>query len=297
MKIAVIGCGMLGYDIVRTFSRVPSTEIFCFDILPNENFLGYKVEKLDITDFETTYRTLTKLNPDVVIHTVSLTDVDKCETSPIDAYRVNSIGTKNIAISCNRFDSLMVYISTDYVFDGNKGAPYTEFDSPNPINVYGKTKLLGETFVQEIAPRYLIIRSSWLFGKNKKNYLETWYNKIISKEFPISVVKQYGSPTYTKDLAEYIKILIEKNRLGLYHITNSGYAERVDIVKEIFNFVGEEFSEKKISLVEPETVFKNARRPKDSRLNNFVLELENLPKLPSWQDALKNYLKELQGRR
>jgi dTDP-4-dehydrorhamnose reductase len=218
--------------------------------------------------------------------------VDKCEQEPLQAYKTNAIGAKNVAIAAQRFDSLMVYISTDYVFDGKKGDFYTEFDSVNPINIYGETKLQGENFVRQILNRHLIIRTSWLFGSYRNNYISYWSNGIIKKEKIVVVDDQYGCPTYVKDLAECIKILVLKNKLGLYHITNSGGCSRLDVVKEIFFILGQEFDLKKVELVSPQKVFKKALRPRDTRLKNFVWEIEELPKIHSWQEAVKEFLKE-----
>jgi len=270
-------------------------ELFCFDINPCLDFLGQKVEKLDITDFDTTYKILTKLNPDVIIHTVSMTNVDKCEEDPISAYKINSIGTKNVAIAAQKFDSLMVYISTDYVFDGEKKDFYTEFDKVRPINVYGETKLQGENFVKQFLNRYLIIRTSWLFGKNRDNYITCWYNSIVKNEKPVVVERQFGSPTYTKDLSEYIKNLIFKNKIGLYNVVNKGGCSRLEVLEEIYKNLGVEFDLKKIDVVEAKKIFKKAKRPIDTRLKDFVLELEGEVKIRSWREALKDFLKEKYG--
>lgn len=293
MRVAIIGCGMLGYDLVKVFSEEKSNELYCFDISEKDNFLGYKVSYLDVTNFENTYKTITRINPDVIIHNAAITDVDKCEDEPQVAYKVNVIGTKNVAIAAQKYDSLLVFVSTDYVFDGEKKEEYTEFDEPSPINIYGKTKLEAEKIVRELCGRFLITRTAWLFGRNRENFVSYWYKNILEDK-SIKVVKsQCGSPTYSKNLAERIKFLVYNNKLGLYHLTNKGHATRVEVVKEICSFLRKKFDEKKVEILEPEEVFRGAKRPKNIVLRNFVWELENLPEVVSWQNALKDYLKEI----
>ena len=171
MKILITGCGMLGYDLCKSLSE---EELYVLDIIePNLNAQNVSFQLCDITDFEKTYKTITRINPEIVIHTAAWTDVDGAEKNPKEAYRLNVLGTRNVALSCQRFDSAMVYISTDYVFDGEKKEPYVEFDKTNPLSVYGKSKYYGEIEVQQLLDKYFIIRSSWLYGKNGKNFVKT----------------------------------------------------------------------------------------------------------------------------
>ena len=164
MKILITGCGMLGYDLCRVLEN---EELFCLDIaephfpLPTSHF-----QPCDITDFEKTYQTITKINPEIVIHTAAWTDVDGAEKNQKEAYRLNVLGTRNIALACQRFDAAVVYISSDYVFDGEKKEPYTEFDKPNPLSIYGKSKYYGEVMVRQLLNKFFIVRSSWLSGTN-----------------------------------------------------------------------------------------------------------------------------------
>ncbi len=290
MKVAIVGCGMLGYDLVRTFLDKKDVELFCYDNKITGDILGKKIYNLDITNANQTYETLTKLNPDTIILTSSITDVDFCEENSDLAYRVNTIGVKNVAIAAQKFDSLLVYLSTDYVFDGKKGKEYTEFDLCCPLNVYGETKLQGENFVRQILNRYLIIRTSWMFGKNRKNYISYWYTCVSKGQKPIIVDGQVGSPTYSKDLAQNICYLIKENKIGLYNVTNLEGTDRLTVFKEMCKIIGVEFNIKNICLKPANDVFKKAVRPMDTRLDNFIWKLEDLPKIRSWKDAIRDYI-------
>lgn len=294
MKILITGCGMLGYDLCRILEE---HELFCLDI--NEpTFQVSNFQLCDITDFEKTYRTITKINPEIVIHTAAWTDVDGAEKNPGDAYRLNVIGTRNVALSCQRFDASMIYISSDYVFDGEKKEPYIEFDKPNPLSVYGKSKYYGEIIVQQLVNKFFIVRSSWLYGVNGKNFVKTILNLAKQKNVLKIVNDQFGCPTYTKDLAEAIKYLITTNYelstglYGIYHITNSESCSWYEFAKEIVKLVRSPKFEVKITPITTSELNRPARRPKNSVLKNFMWELNGFKPLRNWQEALKNYLEE-----
>ncbi|MDD5687457.1 MAG: dTDP-4-dehydrorhamnose reductase [Elusimicrobia bacterium] len=299
MKIIITGCGMLGYDLCRIFNE---DELFAIDIKePNFQFPVSSFHLCDITDFEKTYNTITKINPDIVIHTAAWTDVDGAESKPDAAYRLNVLGTRNIALACQRFDTAMVYISTDYVFDGEKKEPYIEFDKTNPLSIYGKSKYFGEVIIQQLLNKYFIVRSSWLFGKNGKNFVKTVLNLAKEKKEIKIVNDQIGSPTYTKDLAESIKQLITMNYerstglYGTYHITNSESCSWYDFAKEIIRQSGVRGprSEVKIKPITTEELNRPAKRPKASILKNFMWELNGFEPVRSWKEALKSYLEEI----
>jgi len=290
---------MLGYDLCRVLEN---EELFCLDI--NEpTFQVPNFQICDITNFEKTYKTITKINPEIVIHTAAWTNVDGAEKNPGDAYRLNIIGTRNVALACQRFDAAMIYISTDYVFDGEKKEPYIEFDKANPLSVYGKSKYYGELIVQQLLNKFFIVRSSWLFGKNGKNFVKTILN-LTKEQKEIKIVNdQVGSPTYTRDLAEAIKLLLTSHfslltgLYGTYHITNSGSCSWYEFAKEIVKLVQSPKSEVKITPIITEKLNRPAKRPKNSQLKNFFWELNGFEPLRNWQEALSDYLEDADDRR
>ncbi|MBI5574317.1 MAG: dTDP-4-dehydrorhamnose reductase [Elusimicrobia bacterium] len=285
MKILITGCGMLGYDLCRVLEN---EELFCLDI--NEpTFQAPNFQICDITNFEKTYKTITKVNPEIVIHTAAWTDVDGAEKNPADCCKINVLGTRNVALSCQRFDASMVYISSDYVFDGEKKEPYVEFDKANPLSVYGKSKYYGEKTVQQLLNKFFIVRSSWLFGKNGKNFVKTILNLAKEKKILKIVNDQVGCPTYAKDLAAAIKVLLSTGLYGIYHITNSESCSWYDFAKQIVKLSG---SSCKVLPTTSEKLNRPARRPKNSVLENFIWELNGFKPLENWRQALKNYIGE-----
>ena len=298
MRILITGaCGMFGRDLIEVLSE--GHELYLLDVKPFPVSLSsqFSTLPLDITDGEKTYRQVTKINPDIVIHTAAYTDVDGCETNRDLAFRINGLGTRNIALTCQRFDTELLYISTDYVFDGEKGEPYAEFDRPNPQSIYAKSKYWGELYINSLSNRFYIIRSSWLFGKNGKNFVTTILNLAKEKKEIEVVNDQIGSPTYTKDLARAIAQLIgaeredssnRANLYGIWHITNSGQCSWYEFAREILQGSG--------VLVKPissEKLNRPAKRPKFSVLDNYVWRLQGWEPLRHWKEALKDYLKEI----
>lgn len=292
MKILITGAnGMLGHDLKK---------VLCTD---NYLVLGTR-DVFDITDIDNTIKFIAENRPDAVIHAAAYTDVDGCESNIEQAYKVNGLGARNVAVACQNVNAAMVYISTDYVFDGNKGSSYTEYDKANPMNIYGKSKLAGENYVKEICTRHYIVRTSWLFGLNGKNFVTTMLNLAKTKN-EISVVDdQFGSPTYTFDLAQAIAKLIQRPTYGTFHITNSEFCTWNQFAKEIFECwqqisYCDNNSEEKHTLVKPittEELNRPASRPKYSVLENYNWQLEGYEKLRSYKDALKDYLHLLRQR-
>jgi len=292
LKILITGAnGMLGHDLKK---------VLCTD---NYLVLGTR-DVFDITDIDNTIKFIAENRPDAVIHAAAYTDVDGCESNIEQAYKVNGLGARNVAVACQNVNAAMVYISTDYVFDGNKGSSYTEYDKANPMNIYGKSKLAGENYVKEICTRHYIVRTSWLFGLNGKNFVTTMLNLAKTKN-EISVVDdQFGSPTYTFDLAQAIAKLIQRPTYGTFHITNSEFCTWNQFAKEIFEYwqqisYCDNNSEEKHTLVKPittEELNRPASRPKYSVLENYNWQLEGYEKLRSYKDALKDYLHLLRQR-
>jgi len=244
--------------------------------------------KFDITDQQDTYNKISKINPELIIHTAAFSDVDGCEKNPAAAYRVNALGTRNICTACQRFDSALCYISTDYVFSGEDTPEggYREFDRTDPQGIYGKSKYLGEFYVKHLLNKFYIIRTSWLFGKNRKNFISYVVESVKEKKKVTVVKDQFGIPTYTKDLASAISRLIEKSCYGIFHITNSNSASRKEIVDEIFKILNK--STKTVFKTRKELFF--APRPSNSTLRNFIWETEGFKPLRPWQEALREFI-------
>lgn len=273
MRIALTGsAGMLGYDIKSVFTD------FELIALTRRDF--------NITDLSKSLSVIKEIKPDYLIHSAAYTDVDGSEHDPDKAYLVNGIGTRNITMACEEIKCPVIYISSDYVFDGTKREPYNEWDTPNPINRYGLSKLLGEKFVTSLTNRFYIVRTSWLYGKNGKNFVDT-ISKLLRERDEIEVVDdQVGSPTYTYDLAGKLKELIGKG-YGLYHASNSSQCSWYEFAVEIARLRSSN------TIIKPTTSdkFKRpAKRPHFSVLNNNMLRLEGLYELRHWKEALKDYL-------
>lgn len=278
MKVLVTGAnGQLGYDIVKELQK---QNIECY---------GAVRKDFDIVDFEATEKFITNYMPDAVIHCAAYTAVDKAEDEQGLCYLVNASATENIAEICKKINAKMLYISTDYVFDGTKDGFYEVDDKPNPINVYSKTKLLGEQAVQKILDKYFIVRISWVFGEHGNNFVKTML-RLGKERKEISVVAdQYGSPTYTADLAPLLVEMIQTEKYGVYHVTNEGVCTWAEFAEEIFKIVGMDVKVKYIATTEYKTM---AKRPLNSRLSKKSLIINHFKTLESWQNAVKNYVRE-----
>lgn len=300
MRILITGaCGMLGRDLVEVLSE--GQELYLLDVETFSPSLSsqFSTLTLDITDSAKTYTEVTRINPDIVIHSAAYTDVDGCETNRDLAFKVNALGTRNIALACQRFDTELLYISTDFVFNGEKGEPYLEFDRPDPQSIYAKSKYWGELYIKSLLNRFYIVRSSWLFGKNGKNFVTTILNLAKQKKEIEVVNDQIGSPTYTKDLARAITQLIGTERkdsstkaslYGIWHITNSGQCSWYEFATEIL-----QDSDVRVKPITSEELNRPARRPKFSVLENGVWKLQGWKSLRHWKEALKDYLKEIRS--
>ena len=212
MKVLVTGVnGQLGYDVVKELDERGHQPI------------GVDREEMDLTSSKQIKECIEKIKPEAIIHCAAYTAVDKAEDEEELCRRVNVISTKEIAECAKELDIPMIYISTDYVFDGTKDGEYTEEDIPNPINVYGKTKYEGEVYVQEILEKYYIVRISWVFGENGNNFIDTMLRLSKERDSLNVINDQVGSPTYTNDLAPLLVDMIETDKYGVYHATNEGY--------------------------------------------------------------------------
>ncbi len=249
-------------------------------------FLSHK--ELDITDLHEVREALDHYKPDVVINCAAYNKVDDAEKDWREAYKVNGLGSRNLAVASNELGAILVHFSTDYVFDGKKEAPYTIADRPNPLSEYGKSKLLGEEFVRSLTTRHIIIRTSWVFGDGTQNFVHkvmSWSRKYKTLRI---VVDEVSSPTYTEDLAKATVDLLKVGAFGLFHITNSESASRYEFAKEILNIVG---WNGKVEKATQEDFKLLARRPKYSVLDNFALKESIGYNLRSWREALREFLK------
>lgn len=279
MKYFITGSeGQLGYDIIKELKKIQEADI-----------LAPPLKDLDITDKDKVIEVITSYQPDVIFHCAAYTAVDKAEENKKICYNVNVLGTENIVQAAKKCNAKVVYISTDYVFDGNKEGLYVENDKTNPINYYGYTKLGGEDIVRSLKD-YLIVRISWVFGINGNNFIKTML-KLAETKDEISVVSdQVGSPTYTKDLAKLLVFMALKDKVGIFNVTNEGYCSWYEFAKYIFEI--NKINIKVIPILSKD--YKTlAKRPKNSKMSKKKLETENLEKLPCWQDAVVRYCQEL----
>jgi dTDP-4-dehydrorhamnose reductase len=301
-KVLITGSsGMLGIDLSHELYH--DYEVFGADIVRRSSFVVRGFYKLDITKKQNVSAVIRNLNPDVIIHAASWTDVDGCELDPKRAYRINSEGTKNVALACKAIGAALIYISTDFVFDGKKKNPYKETDRANPLNAYADSKLKGELTIKRSLKKYFILRTSWLYGKYGKNFVDTIL-KIAKKEKVLKVVDdQVGSPTYTKDLAKAIRALIsviarspakggttkqsQKIEYGVYHVSNSGSVPWYDYAKEILKLAK---SQTKVAPISSKELDRPAERPKMSVLDNSKFIKFTGHKMRNWQEALNNYV-------
>ena len=278
MKVLVTGAnGQLGYDVVKELQK---RNIECY---------GATRKDFDLVDFEATEKFITSYMPDAVIHCAAYTAVDKAEDEQGLCYLVNASATENIAQICKKLNAKMLYISTDYVFDGTKNGFYEVDDKPNPINIYGKTKLLGEQAVQKILDKYFIVRISWVFGEYGNNFVKTMLRLGKERKEINVVADQYGSPTYTADLAPLLVEMIQTDKYGIYHITNEGVCTWAEFAEEIFKISKMDIKVNHITTVEYPTM---AKRPLNSRLSKVKLPQRSFKTLEDWQTAIKRYLRK-----
>lgn len=297
MKVFVTGVGgQLGYDVMNELVK-RNYEVIGSDVLAKENIaLSYGYIKLDITDKDTVENVINSVKPDAVIHCAAWTAVDAAEEEQNKAkvVAINVDGTRNIAEACKKSDCKMIYISTDYVFNGQGEEPWqADCKDYAPLNVYGESKLQGELAVAELLKKYFIVRIAWVFGKNGNNFIKTMLN-VGKKYDTLRVVNdQIGTPTYTFDLARLLVDMIETDKYGYYHATNEGgYISWYDFACEIFKQSG--YETKVIPVTTEEYGLSKAQRPFNSRLDKSKLISKNFNPLPEWKDALARYLKEIE---
>ncbi len=283
MKVLVTGVkGQLGFDVVNELNK------------RGHDSIGVDIDEMDITDNRQVRDVMQSVKPDAVIHCGAWTAVDAAEDNAEKVHAVNAVGTENIAKECAELGCKMMYISTDYVFDGQGETPWqadcTEFA---PLNVYGKTKLDGENAVRDWAEKRFIVRIAWVFGKNGNNFIKTML-KLGKTHDTLRVVNdQIGTPTYTYDLSSLLVDMIETDKYGTYHATNEGgYISWYEFAKEIFKQA--QMNVNVIPVTTEEYGISKAKRPFNSRLDKSKLTENGFAPLPTWQDALKRYLEEIE---
>lgn len=279
MKVFVTGVkGQLGHDVVDELTKRGITAI------------GVDIEEMDITDGECVERVVREAAPDAVIHCAAYTAVDAAEENEELCRRVNAEGARNIAAVCKKLDIKMVYISTDYVFSGEGERPWEPEDERKPQSVYGQTKYEGELAVQELLEKYFIVRIAWAFGINGKNFVKTML-KLAENHDTLRVVNdQFGSPTYTYDLARLLVDMVLTEKYGVYHATNEGSCSWYDFACAIFKEAGVSVNVVPVTTAEYGA---KAKRPANSRMNKDKLTQMGFEKLPPWEDALKRYVRLL----
>jgi dTDP-4-dehydrorhamnose reductase len=290
MKVFVTGVkGQLGYDVVNELKK------------RNHEAIGVDIEEMDITDAASVNKVIREAAPDAVIHCAAWTAVDAAEDEENleKVHLVNGVGTENIAAVCKDLGIKMMYISTDYVFDGQGETPWTpDRTDYKPLNVYGRTKLEGELAVSSALTKYFIVRIAWVFGKNGKNFIRTMLNVGKNHKELRVVNDQIGTPTYTYDLARLLVDMIETEKYGYYHATNEGgYISWYDFTEEIFRQAAlmghSEYGDITVTPVTTkEYGLSKAARPFNSRLDKSKLTENGFTPLPDWKDALNRYLKE-----
>lgn len=272
---------MLGTDVCRAFTAAGH------EVTPATS------ADFDIADTLATRRGILDARPDVVVHTAAYTDVDGCERDPDTAYRVNALGTWNIACACAEHSAKLIHISTDFVFDGEKNAPYIEWDQPNPLGVYGASKLAAEKLVLAHCPKSYVVRSSWLFGPHGKCFPKVILRLAETRTELTVVADQIGTPTYTPDLASALLQLLETPLYGVYHIVNSGSCSWHDLAHAVLAEAGR--GDIAVKPIKSEEWPSPTRRPKYSVLRPYARELQGIEPLRPWQAALKDFMREITG--
>ena len=280
MKVLVTGVkGQLGFDVVNELLK------------RGHEAIGVDIEDMDITDEESVNRVIKAAAPDAVIHCAAYTAVDAAEDNVDICRKVNATGTGYIAKVCKDLDIKMMYISTDYVFNGQGTRPWEPDDVREPLNIYGQTKYEGELLVEETLDKFFTVRIAWVFGVNGKNFIKTMLNLGKTRDKLTVVADQIGSPTYTYDLARLLVDMIETDKYGRYHATNEGLCSWYDFACEIFKQAGMNVS---VEPVGSDQFPVKAKRPMNSRMNKDKLTENGFVPLPSWQDALARYLTEIE---
>lgn len=281
MKILVTGAdGMLGKDLRAVLSRDPDV-------------LYVNRSGMDVTDLDRVRDMMSRYKPVVVVHTAAMTDVDGCETAPWDAFRSNAVGAQNVALACMEVDSALLYVSTDFVFNGEKGGPYAEWDVADPVNVYGQSKYAGEVAVRDHLRKFFIVRTSGLYGQHGRSFVRSILEQAQQKPQLQVVADQLTLPTYSRDLANAIYALVKTRYYGTYHITNDapGGISWHEWAQRILAATG--MSQVQVVPITTEQAGRAAFRPPHPVLGNTFYHLRGLPPMRSCDEALRAFLQEV----
>lgn len=283
-RILITGAeGQLGRELVERFM------LDSFETMPAGR------GDLDVTNSEQTHAVVEAFRPHVIIHAAAYTQVDQAERDTDEAYRVNAIGTRNIAAAAERYAAKLVYLSTDYVFDGSSGRPYTEYDATSPINCYGASKLAGEHYVQQLCRQHFIVRTAWLYGASGHSFIKRIIEAAMRGEPIRAAVDEVGSPTYAGDLASFIKTLVSTYDFGIYHGVNRGSCSRYELVKAILHAMpGKEV---KLIPARASEFGMAAQRPRNSALEGFAVRLSGLESMRPWEEAVQEFVQKLDVRK
>ena len=282
MKVAVIGAnGQLGCDVCTAFSASGH------EIIPLNH------DTIDIVNYASIGPHLERFKPDLIVNTAAMHNVEACEAAPVKAFEVNGLGVRNIAILANALGSTLLHMSTDYVFDGSKQAPYVESDNPMPLNVYGNTKLAGEYFVRTTAKKHFVVRVSGLYGANPcrakggDNFVRLMLRLSKERDEIRVVDDEVLTPTYTKDVAAQLVAMSQLDRYGLYHATAQGSCSWYRFAAKVFELSG---TKVKLSIARSDEFPKKVPRPKYSVLENAAFKTEGLDLMLGWEDGLREYM-------
>ena len=280
MKVLVTGCaGQLGYDVTEQLAA------------RSIGFIATDKADFDLTNAEAVRGFIEASKPDAVIHCAAYTAVDKAEDDAANCYKVNIEGTQNLVDACKNLDVKFIYISTDYVFNGKKEGPYEVEDKPDPLTVYGMTKLEGENRVRRSIAKHFIVRTAWVFGKNGNNFVKTMLRLGHERDTINVVCDQFGSPTYTKDLAKLVCDMLYSDKYGTYHATNEGFCSWAEFAYEIMQLSG---LNSRISPITSSEYPTKAHRPENSRLSKQKLIDNGFEPLPDWKNALARFLNDIE---
>lgn len=282
MKVIVTGAkGQLGTDLVLALKN------FQWDVY------AYGREELDITNQGLVNKVVEEVRPDVIIHSAAYTKVDQAETDEEQAFLVNGIGTRNLAVAAEKVNAKFCYISTDYVFNGQGEAPYFEHEQTNPLGVYGKSKLMGEEVTKSLSSKYFVVRTSWVYGAHGPNFVKTMLHLAKERDELGVVHDQVGSPTYTVDLANFLLELVQTEKYGIYHGTNTESCSWFEFAKAIFEEANIDI---KVNPLTTADFPRPAPRPAYSVLGNLSLRVNGFQPLRPWREALESFLKELENK-
>lgn len=293
MRVLVTGAsGLLGAEVVERF-RAANLEVVGATRRPHAQpstrgteQLSTSEVSLDITRPDAVRAVFDAVRPEIVVHCAAMTQVDACERQPQEAYRVNAFGAEVIASNCQRIGAVCVYISTDYVFDGSKRAPYHEYDAENPLSVYGRSKFAGEQAVRTLCPRHYIVRVAWLYGKQRKSFPQFVLEQARAGNPPPVISDQVGSPTYVADVADRLLQLLQTDCYGTYHLTNTEPVSRYEFARALLQVAGFSIEPMPIPFRQWHTP---APRPIYSALISWRLEWAGVEPMPSWRDAMRRF--------